>query len=569
MTVPASRKPRRVRVAIIGAGFGGIAAAVNLRRRTTAEFVIFETAPSVGGTWWHNRYPGCEVDVHSHAYSFSFVRYDWPRTHATQPELLQYARDVVDRFGLREHLRLGTAVTEVRWLDEQARYELRTAAGDIEQFDAVISAVGLLSVPRIPDWPGLETFAGPAFHTASWQPDVDLTGKRVAVVGTGSTAAQVVPAVAEQAARLYVFQREPGWVEPKLERPFSPAERWIYRSLPGAQKAHRGWLFYKATRRGQAFDLTSRRQAERRAACVAFIRSAIADEQVRDSVTPSYPWGCKRVVLASTYYSAFNRGNVELVPHAVTAVTRTGVIDDSGAERAVDVLVLSTGFQPTNFLATLAVTGLGGRSLQDAWQHRQSAYLGITVAGFPNFFILYGPNTNGAGSIIAQLERQAEFAARAIARIERSRWQYVDTDAAAQRSYVAWIDRQLAAHASAMDSGCTNYYHDASGANITQWPGSHLRYLLVVRALGRRGLRPGSSVAAASASFDDRADRDRDDDQRAADDVLPEVRDGEQIKSVRNHAQNHHAEDGPPDRADAAEDTAAAERHAGDCEQRQ
>jgi cation diffusion facilitator CzcD-associated flavoprotein CzcO len=499
-SAPATRKPRRVRVAIIGAGFGGIAAAVNLRRRTNAEFVIFEKAASVGGTWWHNRYPGCEVDVHSHAYSFSFVRYDWTRTHATQAELLQYARDVVDRFGLRPHLRLGTAVIAVRWLEEQARYEVRTTAGRAELFDAVISAVGLLSVPRIPDWPGLETFAGSAFHTAQWQPEEDLTGKRVAIVGTGSTAAQVVPAVAEQAARLYVFQREPGWVEPKLERPFSPAERWVYRHVPGAQKAHRAWLFHKAMQRGKAFDLTNRRQAERRAACVAFIESAIADEAVRRSVTPSYPWGCKRVILASTYYSALNRANVELVPHAVTAVTPAGVIDDTGTERAVDVLVLSTGFQPTNFLATLEVTGLGGRSLQDAWRTRQSAYLGITVAGFPNFFILYGPNTNGAGSIIAQLERQAEFAARAIARIERGPWRYIDTDAGAQRRYVGWIDRQLAAHASAMNSGCTNYYHDTSGANITQWPGSHLRYLLVVRILGRRGLRPGGQPADGSLS---------------------------------------------------------------------
>jgi cation diffusion facilitator CzcD-associated flavoprotein CzcO len=488
---PIRRRPgRKIRVAIIGAGFGGLAAAVNLRRRTNAEFVIFEKAAGVGGTWWHNRYPGCEVDVHSHAYSFSFLRYDWPRTHATQAELLRYAEDVVDRFGLRPHIRLGTPVTAVRWQSREARYEVQTAAGETELFDVVISAVGLLSVPRVPAWPGLDTYRGVAFHTAEWQPGIDLAGKRVAVVGTGSTAAQVVPAVADQAAKLYVFQREPGWIEPKQERPFTARERWVYRSVPGAQKAHRAWLFYKATKRGKAFDLASRRQAERRAACVAFIRSAVADEAVRRDVTPSYPWGCKRVILASTFYSALNKANVELVPHAVTAVTPSGVVDDTGTEREVDVLVLSTGFQPTNFLATLEVTGANGMTLREAWLPRQSAYLGITVAGFPNFFILYGPNTNGAGSIIAQLERQAEFAARAIATIERGRWRYVDTDRAAQSQYVEWIDRQLADRASAMDSGCTNYYHDSRGANITQWPASHLKYLLVVRTRGRRGLRP-------------------------------------------------------------------------------
>jgi cyclohexanone monooxygenase len=484
-----------VRVAIIGAGFGGIAAAVNLRKRTSAEIVIFEKAAGVGGTWWHNRYPGCEVDVHSHAYSFSFARYDWQRTHATQPELLRYAEDVVDLFDLSPLLRLRTEVTGVRWLDDEARYELRTAAGDTEYFDVVISAVGLLSVPRVPDWPGLADFGGATFHTAEWPAGQDLTGRRVAVVGTGSTAAQVVPAVAEHAAMLYVFQREPGWIEPKLERAFSPAERRVYRTVPGAQKAHRAWLFYKAARRGLAFDLGSRRQAERRDACLAFIESSVTDPSVRASVTPGYPWGCKRVVLASTFYAALNRENVELVPHAVASVTRSGVVDETGAERAVDVLVLCTGFQPTNFLATLDVRGAGGISLRAAWQNRTAAYLGITVAGFPNFFILYGPNTNGAGSIIAQLERQAEFAARAVAKIQRGQWRYVDTDRAAQDRYTAWIDRQLAAHASAMDSGCTNYYHDARGANITQWPSSHLRYLITVRARGRRGLRPARRLS--------------------------------------------------------------------------
>lgn len=493
MTVPGRR---RIRVAIIGAGFGGLAAAVNLRKRTGAEFVIFEAAAGVGGTWWHNRYPGCEVDVHSHAYSFSFFGYDWARTHATQPELLRYAEDVVDAFGLGAHLRLNTTVTHVRWLEPEARYEVRTSSGATEYFDAVISAVGLLSVPRIPDWPGLPDFAGRAFHTAHWPPGTDLTGLRVAVVGTGSTAAQVVPAVAEQAATLYVFQREPGWIEPKQERAFSPAERWLYRNVPGARKAHRAWLFYKAMQRGKAFDLSSRGQTQRRAGCLDFIGSAIADEAVRRAVTPGYPWGCKRVILASTYYPALNRDNVELVPHAVRSVTRSGIVDETGTERAVDVLVLSTGFQPTNFLATLDVRGAGGTSLHEAWRSRQSAFLGITVAGFPNFFILYGPNTNGAGSIIAQLERQAEFAARAIGRIERGQWRYVDTDPAAQRRYVQWVDRQIAAHASAMNAGCTNYYHDEHGANITQWPSSHLAYLLAVRAIGRRGLRPARRAAA-------------------------------------------------------------------------
>jgi cation diffusion facilitator CzcD-associated flavoprotein CzcO len=480
---------RPVRVAVIGAGFGGIAAAVKLSRRTDAEFVIFEQSAGVGGTWYDNRYPGCEVDVHSHAYSFSFLRYDWPGTHATQPELLRYAEHVVDRFGLRPHLRLNTRVSELAWEASTQRWRLRTEAGPDEEFDVVISALGLLSVPRYPSWPGLADFGGISFHTSRWEPEHDLTGRRVAVVGTGSTAAQVVPAVAGRAGRLHVFQREPGWIEPKHERAFSRRERLVYRRVPGAFTAHRAYLFYLSIRRFKGFDVGSAKQAEMRALCEDHITSTVRDPAVAAALTPHYPWGCKRPILASTYYQSFNRENVELVPHEVTAVTPTGIVDATGTEREIDVLILSTGFQPTRFLANLSVKGRDGRSIHDAWAERASAFLGVTVAGFPNFFMLYGPNTNGGLSIIAQLERQAEIAARCVRRLERRHWSSVDTDPRAQSRYVRWIDRQIARHASAMEAGCHNYYHAPGGANITQWPGTHLRYLLMTRLLDRLGLR--------------------------------------------------------------------------------
>ncbi len=243
-------RPRRPpRVAIIGAGLGGIAAAVKLRQRTTADVVIFEQSVGVGGTWWDNRYPGCEVDIHSHAYSYSFLRYEWPRTHATQPELLAYAEHVVDVFGLAPHLRLNTRVTSLVWEESAARYVLSTEEGERHEFDAVISAMGLLSVPRYPQWPGLAAFPGVCFHTARWEHEHDLTGKTVAVVGTGSTSAQVVPAIAPRAGKLYVYQREPGWVEPKRERLFTPRELWFYRHVPLARRAHRAWLFCQSMRR--------------------------------------------------------------------------------------------------------------------------------------------------------------------------------------------------------------------------------------------------------------------------------------------------------------------------------
>ena len=494
----ANRRRRPLRVAIIGAGLGGLAAAVKLRQRTAAEFVIFEQSAGIGGTWRDNRYPGCEVDIHSHAYSYSFLKYEWPRTHATQPELLAYAEHVTKVFGLAAHLRLNTRVTSLTWEESAAHYVLSTEGGERHEFDVVIAAMGLLSVPRYPEWPGLAAFSGTCFHTARWEPEHDLSGKTVAVVGTGSTAAQVVPAIAPRVGRLYVYQREPGWIEPRQEREFTRRELWLYRHVPLAQRTHRAWLFYQAVRRFKGFDVRSERQRQLRAACVAFINRSIADPAVREAVTPRYPWGCKRVVLASTFYEAFNRPNVELVPHEVTRATPTGLVDATGAERQVDVLILSTGFQPTSFLAGLEVKGRDGRGIHEAWQGRPNAFLGITVAGFPNFFILYGPNTNGGGSIIHQLERQAEVAANAVRRLERGtvlgRWglgrpvRSVDTKPEAQRRWVGWIDRRLATAASAMDSGCHNYYHVVGGANVTQWPGTHIGYAAATRLLARFGL---------------------------------------------------------------------------------
>ena len=483
-----------MRVAIIGAGLGGLAAAVKLRQRTTADFVIFEQSAGIGGTWRDNRYPGCEVDIHSHVYSYSFLRYQWPRTHATQPELLAYAEHVAATFGLAAHLRLSTKVTSLTWEEPAARYTLTTGDGERHEFDAVISATGLLSVPRYPDWPGLASFAGPCFHTARWEPDHDLSGKTVAVVGTGSTSAQVVPSIAPRVGQLYVYQREPGWIEPKREREFTRRELWFYRHVPLAQRAHRAWLFYRAMRRFKGFDVNGKLQPRLREACLAFIGRSIHDPATREAVTPRYPWGCKRVVLASTFYDALNRPNVELVPHAVTRVTPAGLVDATGAERQVDVLILSTGFQPTSFLSGIEVKGRDGRGIHDAWQGRPNAFLGVTVAGFPNFFILYGPNTNGGGSIIHQLERQAEVAANAVRRLERGTVFHpavrsIDTRPRAQRRWVAWIDHRLATTASAMDSGCHNYYHVAGGANVTQWPGTHLGYAVATRLLARFGLQ--------------------------------------------------------------------------------
>ncbi|MBO3747377.1 NAD(P)/FAD-dependent oxidoreductase [Streptosporangiaceae bacterium NEAU-GS5] len=475
-------------IAIIGGGFGGIAAAVKLRKAGITDFTVFEQSPGPGGTWWDNRYPGCEVDIPSHAYSFSFAPHDWPRTHATQPELQAYAESVLDRFELRPRFRFGVRVESVTWDEETGCYRVRTSDGAERPYRFVISAVGLLSVPSYPAWPGLADFGGRCFHTSRWQEEVDLTGKRVAIVGTGSTSVQIVPAIAPLAERLQVFQREPGWVEPKGERAFSPAERTRFQRFPALRRLYRFRLFVQSTRRFKAYDARGTAQRRMRELCLNYIAATVQDPATRAAVTPSYPWGCKRPIFASGFYPALNRPNVELVPHAVKEIKPYGVVDERGTVHETDVLILSTGFQPTRFLAQFAVKGRNGQDLQDFWGDRPRAVLGATVPGFPNFFILYGPNTNGGFSIIAQLERQAEIAARAIRTVLRGRGTLVDTRPAALERYVRWLDRQFGSHASAMDAGCRNYYHSPSGANVTQWPRTHFVYYLMCRIVPRFAL---------------------------------------------------------------------------------
>jgi cation diffusion facilitator CzcD-associated flavoprotein CzcO len=483
-----TRPSRRLRVGIIGSGFGGIAMAVKLQSRTNADFVIFEQDAGIGGTWWQNRYPGCEVDIPSHVYSFSFLKWDWPRTHATQPELQAYAERVVDIFGLRDRIRLNTKVEHATWNESTRTYTLVTSHGEEEEFDFVVSSVGLLNVPRYPDWPGLDQFEGVMFHTSRWEHEHDLTGQRVAVVGTGSTAVQVAPAIAPIAGEVTIYQREPGWIEPKHERAYTARERWLYRRIPFAQRAHRLRLMAKANKRFAAYDSRTRMQKKMQELCVDYINSSIDDPRVREAVTPTYAWGCKRPIVASTFYPSLNRPNVSLVPQAVTRVAPHGLVDATGTERQIDVLILSTGFQPQRFLNSVEIRGRGGRSLHEAWAERATAFLGVTVPGFPNFFILYGPNTNGGTSIIAQLERQAELAVKAIRRIERGAAAVVDTDPSMLTRWTSWIDQQLATRASAMNSGCHNYYTAENGANVTQWPRTHWVYFLATRFLARRGL---------------------------------------------------------------------------------
>jgi len=471
-------------VVVVGGGFGGIAAGVKLIRAGITTFTIFEQSDGPGGTWWDNRYPGAEVDVASHLYSYSFKDYDWSRTHVRQPELQRYLEEVVDEYRLRPHFRFGTAVRSVVWDEAEHRYTVGLASGEECRADVVISALGLLNVPRYPDWPGLADFGGPVFHTARWEHEHELTGRRVAVVGTGSTAAQVVPTIAPVVGRLLVFQREPGWVTPKGDRDYTPAERQAFRR-PLARRRERARQFVRLERlqfRGAIHRPGTKVNAAMEAVCRGYIDRVFEDRpDLREAVTPAYPFPGKRPVISSDYYRALRSDHVELVPRAVTRVTEGGVVDASGVEHPVDVLVLATGFRPANFLSTIEVVGREGRTIHEVWGDDPRAFLGITVHGFPNFYMLYGPNTNG-GEIVHHLERQAEYAVRAVRRMARRRVTAVEVRRGAVDAYNRWLDRRLTGTAWTVSR---NYYSSPSGRIVTQWPDGALLYGALTRTLGR------------------------------------------------------------------------------------
>jgi cation diffusion facilitator CzcD-associated flavoprotein CzcO len=472
------------RVMVVGAGFGGIAAGVKLKQAGIDTFTICESSPGVGGTWWDNTYPGAEVDVGSHLYCFSFKPHDWTRTHARQAELQRYLEQTVDEFGLRPHLRLGVAVRSAQWDDHRHLWTFQLDDGTVEECHVIVSGVGFLNVPRYPDWPGLDDFAGPAFHTARWEHQHDLTGRVVAVVGTGSSATQIVPAIQPVVETLYVFQREPGWVMPKGERDFTDQERTTL-TKPWRRKLARWRLKFpleKSLWRGQIYRPGTKINKARQQFCLDYLARKFADRpDLREALTPTYPFPGKRPVLASTFYSALKKENVELVPRAVASVSRSGIVDAAGEERAVDVIVMATGFQPANYLARLRVVGRGGETLQQHWADEPRAFLGITVPGFPNFFMLYGPGTNG-GEIVVMLESQAEYAVRAIKRMIRERVTAVEVKPGFEARWYRWLQSRMEGTSWTMSN---NYFTSPTGKVVTQWHSGNLHYRLLTKVLGR------------------------------------------------------------------------------------
>jgi cation diffusion facilitator CzcD-associated flavoprotein CzcO len=458
-------------VAVVGAGFGGVGALVMLRRAGHHDVTVFERGERVGGVWNHNTYPGAACDVPSHLYEFSFApNPHWSRRYAPQAEIQEYLEKVAREHGVLDRVRTSTSVESASWDAERAKWVLETSAGTHET-DLLLTACGQLSVPKTPPIPGLETFEGPRFHTAEWRHDVDLTGKRVALVGTGCSAIQVGPAIHPQVAQLDVYQRSPGWTLPKMDFEFSERSKELFERFPVIQRIDRKLTF-------EVMEILARgmTRAQRRWVLKPFeasgrsnINKAIEDPELRRKVTPTDEIGCKRVMLTDEWYPTLAQPNVELVDAGVEEVTPTGLRAGDGVERPADVMVLATGFQSHGFVAPMAITGSGGRTLADEWADVPRAYLGLSVPDFPNMFLLYGPNTNGGtGSVIDTIEAGMTHVIGALRELDHAGAGHI----AVRREVADAFHGELreALSETVWHTGCTSWYVDEKGNDPSQWP---------------------------------------------------------------------------------------------------
>jgi cation diffusion facilitator CzcD-associated flavoprotein CzcO len=454
---------------VVGGGFGGVGAAVMLRRAGYDDVTVFERGERIGGVWHHNTYPGAACDVPSHLYEFSFEPNPrWSRRYAPQAEIQAYLEEVAQRHGVRDRIRTSTEVKRARWDEERSRWVLETTAGDHEA-EILITACGQLSVPKVPPIAGLQSFDGPAFHTGEWRHDVELTGKRVAVLGTGCSAIQVVPAIHPIVDSVDVYQRSPGWTFPKMDFAYSERIQRLFERFPVLQRLDRAAIF--AFMEFGAAGMTRHRWllAPFRAAARRQIRKTIMDPELRRKVTPSDELGCKRLMLTDDWYPTLAKPNVELVTDRIAEVTPGGIRTEDGRERAADVLILATGFKSHGFVAPMEVLGADGHTLWEEWATVPRAYLGLSVPGFPNMFLLYGPNTNGGtGSVIYTIEAGMGHVIAALGELERADARRIEVRCQTADAF----DRELRAALaeSVWHTGCTNWYVDEHGNDPSQWP---------------------------------------------------------------------------------------------------
>ncbi|MEU5879144.1 NAD(P)/FAD-dependent oxidoreductase [Spirillospora sp. NPDC047279] len=470
-------------VVIIGSGFGGIGMAIRLKQAGIDDVVILEKAGELGGTWRDNTYPGAACDVPSHLYSFSFERKtDWTRRFPPQPEILDYLWHCARKYDVLRHIRFGTEVTEARFDAGGGKAVWRISTGDGAELSArvLVSACGQLNRPTLPEIDGIETFTGPSFHSARWDHGLDLTGKRVAVIGTGASAVQIVPEIAKDAAAVRLFQRSAPYVIDKPDRPYRGWEKALLAAVPGVYELSRAKIYalYESRALGFIKYPGLMKVMERR------FRKSL-DEQVPDpglraALVPGYPMGCKRILISNDYYPALTRPGVDLVTDPIARVTPAGVTTRDGTEHEVDVIVYATGFLSTDFLAPMKITGRDGRDLDDAWRDGAEAHLGITVSGFPNLFLLYGPYTNlGHNSIIYMLESQIRYVLGCVEALRGAGLDWIDVRPDVLDAFGREMQERL--RSTVWEAGCDSWYMNADGKVVNNWPGFTFAYRRATR----------------------------------------------------------------------------------------
>ncbi|MFU8764371.1 MAG: flavin-containing monooxygenase [Haliea sp.] len=464
-------------VIIIGAGMSGLCMGIRLQAMGISDFLILEKSAGVGGTWFDNTYPGACCDVPSVLYSYSFEpNPNWSRKYSPHHEIRAYFEHCADKYGLRNRLRLSTAVRSAHFDESAGEWEVTLASGEKLRAKAVVSGLGQLNLPNTPEIDGADNYGGESFHSARWRHDIDLTGKRVAVIGNAASALQFIPHVARQAAQLYVYQRSANYVVKRNDRPYSEAEKNRFARWPWLQKLHRALiylrlelLFYPVFRNNRLLRSLVEKTARDN------LEEQVLDPQLRRELTPDYPVGCKRILVADDYYQALTRDNVELVTSPITGINTEGVIADDGQSRPVDIIIYGTGFNTAAMLSGVDFTGSGGRSLAEAWADGAEAYRGVCVAGFPNLFMLYGPNTNlGGNSIIFMVERQVNYVAACIDKLLAHGLHALEANPAVMRAYNDHLQGDLAG--TVWVANCDSWYKNAAGKVVNNWPRSTLYY---------------------------------------------------------------------------------------------
>ena len=462
--------PHHFRIGILGAGFGGLGMAIRLKQTGIDDFVVWERDDEVGGTWWANTYPGCQCDIPSHLYSFSFApNPEWSRTYPLQPELRRYLRACAERYGVREHIRLRCEVTSAEWDEHEGVWRVETAQGRYTA-ELLIAAPGFLSEPATPALPGLEDFEGVTFHTARWNHDRDLTGRRVAVIGTGASAIQVVPQIQPIVEHLDVFQRTPPWVMPHRDRPITEVERLVYRRFPALQRAVRTAVYLSRELFVPGFVYRPRLMQLPQRMAQRHLEKQVTGPELRARLKPNYALGCKRILPSNDWYPAITQPNVNVVTAGIDEVRPDGIVTVDGELHAVDTIVFATGFYVTDLRFAKIVRGRDGALMSDVWDGSPQAYRGTTVAGFPNLFILTGPNTGlGHNSLVYMIEAQLDYLMDALRKMSERGATRVEVRRAAQEAYNE--DLQSRMGGTVWNSGgCSSWYIDANGKNTTIWP---------------------------------------------------------------------------------------------------